>query len=135
MILGVGLEMVDIGAVEAWLRGEGGGAEPFADVFSPHELSYAEGKRRSGEHLAGRWAAKLAFLKCAQLSREEVGPLSGVEVIRHPSGKPELRLAPSVMALVARLGPTRMHLTLSHSGQLAVAMVVIESAPAAGDPP
>lgn len=124
MIAGVGLEMVGIDPVDAWLGGQG---HEFDGIFSADELSYAEGKRRSGEHLAARWAAKIAFLKATGLKREQVSPLSQVEIIRHPSGKPELRLSPPVRALVDADGPLRLHVTLSHSGRMAVAMVVAET--------
>jgi len=123
MIVGIGLEMVKIDPIDAWLAGDGGA---FDDVFAPDEITYAEGKRRSGEHLAGRWAAKLAFLKATSLTQAQVGPLSQIEIIRHPSGKPELRLAPAVLQLLEPIGSPTLHLTLSHSGELAVAMVVAE---------
>lgn len=130
MIVGVGCSLQAVSPLERWAAGEG--AE-FEGIFTEGELLYSAGKktlddpktkRRAGEHFAGRYAAKLALCKAAGLRPEQVGDLRQIEVVRAPSGKPDLVLSQTVRQLL----PTsvRVHLSITHSGDMAMAMVVLD---------
>ncbi len=57
----VGIDIVDIARIENMLERYG---ERFLNrVFTEEEIRYAQGKRRVQESLAGRFAAKEAFMK------------------------------------------------------------------------
>jgi holo-[acyl-carrier protein] synthase len=57
----IGIDIVDISRIEALAAKHG---ERFLQrVFTEGEISYARGKRRCSESLAGRFAAKEAFMK------------------------------------------------------------------------
>lgn len=114
---GLALETVSIARVEA-LRTRHGAR--FAERwFTAPEQAYCEPRRLAGQHYAARLAAKLAV-------RRLLGPvrLRDIEVVRDEAGAPSLRLH-GTAALRGR--GARLHVSLSHDGGIAVALVVGES--------
>ena len=80
---------------------------------------------RSDESLAARFAAKEAVAKA-------IGAPKGllwhdVEIDTHDSGRPVLTVRGSVARAAESLGVRHWHLSLSHDGGIAVAMVVAEA--------
>lgn len=75
--------------------------------------------------LAARFAAKEALAK-ALGAPGDLG-WHDAEVVREESGRPVLVLRGSVAAAADRLGVRTSHLSLSHDGGVAIAMVVLES--------
>jgi holo-[acyl-carrier protein] synthase len=78
--------------------------------------------------LAGRFAAKEAMAKA-------LGAPSGMswrdaEVLNDPDGRPVMTLVGSVRARAESLGVARWHLSISHDGGIASALVVCEDGPA-----
>lgn len=122
MILGVGLEMTDIPPLQAWSEEQG---EEYEGVFAPSELSYSMGKRKAGEHLAARYAAKVALLKATASAGKGV-PYCEMWIERAPSGKPSLALSDAAREVLGLAPGDRLHVTLSHTGDVAVALVVWE---------
>ena len=59
--IGIGIDIVEVARIER-LREEYG-PKFLSRIFTPMELSYAMAKKRSAETLAGRFAAKEAFMK------------------------------------------------------------------------
>ncbi len=77
----IGIDIVDITRVTKTIERYG---ERFLDkVFTAEEIRYAKGKRRTGETLAGHFAAKEAFIKAFGKSL----PWKDIEV-HHKDGKP-----------------------------------------------
>ncbi len=134
MMLGLGMDLVDVDAFGAQLED---GASVFrADAFTAAERRYAESAASGAPemHLAARYAAKEATIKaldqsCAQRGVDAGGPLPlcDIEIARDPRGRPSLRLHGKAAALADRLGVDRMHLTLSHDGRYAAAVVACEA--------
>ena len=91
-----------------------------ARIFTDGERAYCEGKARPAQHYAARFCAKEAFVKAlgaATFSWQEV------EVSRGESGPPTLRThGQATEALQGRVA----HLSLSHAGDYAMAVVLIE---------
>jgi holo-[acyl-carrier protein] synthase len=50
-----------------------------------------------------------------------------IEVIREPSGKPTLKLSGASRAIADRLGVTHIAVTITHTGNMALAEVIFES--------
>lgn len=132
-ILGLGTDVVDVAAFAAQLADP---ASTFVDgTFTAQEQRDAAGptERARVWSLAGRFAAKEAFLKAWSASRFEQPPaLTSVdyremEVRRDAYGRPRLALHGRVAASVAELGPSRTHLSISHDGPVAVATVLLEA--------
>src|SRR5208283_1564912 len=88
MIIGIGIDIVEIDrikyAVERWRH-------KFLDkIFDDSEISYCYKKKSVFQCLAGRFAAKEAFIK-AMSDSEASGRILGLKdivVLNHPSGKP-----------------------------------------------
>lgn len=122
MILGMGLDMVDAGRFGRWL-GRGDMVERF---FGPREAAYAL-SRGSGSALAlaARFAAKEAFGKALGTGLRGLS-LRSMEVIHRENGAPVLDLGSEALGRLRASGGERVHLSLSHDGDLAVAAVIIE---------
>ena len=93
-------------------------------IFTEAELLTTSGNPRSAESLAARFAAKEAVAKA-------LGAPGGLhwhdcEVVTDPDGRPWLTVSGTVAAAAAERGITFWHLSLSHDGGIASAMVVAE---------
>jgi holo-[acyl-carrier protein] synthase len=127
VIVGLGMDVVEIGRIARILDGPPGRAERFlARVFTPGERAACQGRRDRAAAYAGRFAAKEAAYKA-------LGGFPGVrwtdlEVIRQEGGAPELRLAGAAAQAAAARRVARLHLTLTHDGGVAAATVVLEAA-------
>jgi holo-[acyl-carrier protein] synthase len=77
----IGIDIVDIARITKAVERHG---DRFLDrVFTANEISYAKGKRRIGETLAGLFAAKEAFIKAIGRGL----PWKDI-VVHHEEGKP-----------------------------------------------
>lgn len=89
-------------------------------VYTADELAACDGRP---ERLAARFAAKEA---CAKVLGDLSGPLPwlDVEVARGPAGRPVLRTHRRAAALAQAAGVLDLDVSLSHQGDLALAVVV-----------
>jgi holo-[acyl-carrier protein] synthase len=125
MILGVGIDIIEVGRIEA-------SYERFGDRFlnrilHPEEIKYCLSHRAPGPFLAARFAAKEAISKAfgtgigAQLGWHDM------EVRRKESGEPFVILHGGGQALLQARGARGILISLSHTQQHATAMAVLES--------
>lgn len=94
-------------------------------LFTEGERLTGSGNPRSAESLAARFAAKEAVAKA-------LGAPAGLrwhdcEIVADPDGRPWLTVSGTVAAASAERGVNRWHLSLSHDGGIASAMVVAET--------
>ena len=94
-------------------------------LFTEGERVSGSGNPRSPESLAARFAAKEAVAKA-------LGAPAGLlwhdcEIVADPDGRPWLTVSGTVAAVAAERGINRWHLSLSHDGGIASAMVVAEA--------
>jgi holo-[acyl-carrier protein] synthase len=75
------------------------------------------------ERLAARFAAKEAVLKTLS-SGLGAAAWHNIEVRRSPSGAPSIQLHGAAAQLASTQGVTELHVSLSHTNQLAAAFVV-----------
>ncbi len=124
MIVGIGLDVVETTRVAGALARFG---PRFAErVYTPAELADTAARADRVEALAGRFAAKEAFLKAVGTGWIRGLSLRHVEVVRADGGPPELKLARSAAERVRARGVRRVHLSLSHQPGLAAAVVILE---------
>ncbi|WP_214326927.1 holo-ACP synthase [Nonomuraea sediminis] len=115
MILGIGVDVVDIARFEAALERSPGLRERlFTDVERP----------LAPQSLAARFAAKEAVAKALGAPRG----LSHLEaeVRVDDTGKPELHLTGKAADVAYGLGVKRWHISLSHDAGIAMAYVIAE---------
>ncbi len=132
MIAGVGVDMVDVAAFREQL---GDRASTFVEgTFTAAERRNAA-SRPSGDpvpHLAARYAAKEAFTKAWSASNAGYPPalealdLRDIELVNDAWGRPGLRLHGEVARVVRASELAATHVSVSHDGAWAVAVVVIE---------
>jgi holo-[acyl-carrier protein] synthase len=123
MIKGIGVDMVEIARVRRLIERDRGFA---ARIFTEREIAYCEAKYSRAQHYAARFTAKEAFFKAMGTGfRGGVG-WRDVEVENDELGKPQLRLAAEALAQFHRRGLKRALLSLSHTREAAVALVVVE---------
>ena len=116
MIVGIGIDVCDVGRFESALRRTPGLVERL----------FAEDERdRPVASLAARFAAKEALAKA-------LGVPAGLawhdaEVVTEESGRPVLVARGTVAAAVEASGASSLHLSLSHDAGIASAFVILES--------
>ncbi len=120
MIAGIGIDLCSVERIENACR-----SEAFCKrVFTPEELAFANGKKSRGLHLAGAFAAKEAFAKASGVGIARMG-LQNVSVA-HDDGRPFLRVNFQADDL-AKFSGAKIHLSISHDGDMAAAVVLIET--------
>ncbi len=120
VIVGVGL---DVAHVSRYRFGERELAWFARKVYTEREMAYAMRKRNWVERLAGFFAAKEA-------TRKAFGhaiPWRSVGVGHERSGKPVIELFGWAERLPHQRGVRAIHLTITHSAEIAAAVVILES--------
>jgi holo-[acyl-carrier protein] synthase len=125
MILGIGIDLVDIARVHQLLARQGERA--VARLFTPGEASYARQRAEPARHFASRFAAKEAAFKA--LAGNDLARCIGwldIEVVVHGDGRPALALRGAAERRAAEMGVRHAFVSLTHSDATAGAVVVLE---------
>lgn len=123
VILGTGLDLVSIPRFERFLRRHG--ERGLRRLFTPEELAYCSSLPTAAASFAARFAAKEAFGKALGAGLAGFA-WTEVEVARAASGQPSLRLHGAAALALERRGARRAHLSLTHTTDVAGAVVVLE---------
>jgi len=124
VILGIGQDLVHVPRMAA-LVGKWG--QRFLDrVFTAGEQAYCRARQDPAPHLAARFAAKEAFYKAIARGRELPLYFRDAEVVHEPRAGLSLRLSEKAQRIAAEAGVGAVHLTLTHDGEYAAAVVVLE---------
>ncbi len=128
MILGIGMDLVEVPRIEAALVRHG---VRFAQrVLAESEFRRFAAHARPAAYLAKRFAAKEAFSKAMGTGMRHPVSWRSICVINHESGRPDFELAPELQALVRSRGIVRVHLSITDERSLAAAYVILEGADA-----
>jgi len=95
-------------------------------LFTEAERRGADGRASTGEYYAARFAAKEAFLKAVGIGMTGNVSWQEIEVRREDGGNPWLRLRGNAERRMEERGASRAHVSLSHEGGQAVAVVILE---------
>jgi holo-[acyl-carrier protein] synthase len=124
MILGIGIDQCEVRRMQGQMEAP---AERFvASVFLPAEIAYCRAKRRPAEHFAARFAAKEAVVKALAAAGGTGAFWRDIEVVREPGDGPRIELTGRLRDLAARLGARRIHVSLTHTKDLAAAVAIVE---------
>ncbi len=132
MILGIGIDQVETGRIERLLAERPGRAAE--RLFTPSERAVCESRQRSAECFAARFAAKEAFVKALGTGLREGVRWTDIEVRTHGNGRPEILVSGPAGRLFRERGGRRIHLSFTHEGGQAVALVVLEGHAGPTDP-
>jgi holo-[acyl-carrier protein] synthase len=126
MIVGSGIDIAEIGRIRNSVERYG---ERFLNrVFTAAEQAYCLRKRNAAESLAARFAAKEAGAKALGTGISFGVNWLEIEVVREPTGRPTLRFHGRALEIASHLGVAHAALSLTHTGELAMASVVLENA-------
>ena len=125
---------IDLVAVDAFADQLGSVGSAFAErTFTAGELRAAGGHSGAAQHLAGRFAAKEAFVKAFSGARPGRAPVlpdmdwRDVEVLVDGWGRPTLALHGALAAAVRdTLGEIALHVSITHEPSMAAAVVILE---------
>ena len=124
-VIGVGIDVVPVERVQQMI--ERHGDRILKRIFTERELARAQDLAHQALHLAGRIAAKEATYKALSAEGADLGiGWQDMEVLKLEDGRPKLVLHGAAEARYIALGATRLHVSLSHDGGIAAAMVVVE---------
>jgi len=125
MIVGLGLDIAEVDRIEAAIRRHGA---PFLErLYTPSEVAYCESYKDKIERYAARFAAKEAAMKALGTGWSRGVRWRDIEVAREPSGKPTIRLEGVAQQIAQRMGVKNISLSITHSGNLALAQVIFET--------
>jgi holo-[acyl-carrier protein] synthase len=124
VIVGVGVDTVAIARIRR--LAERNGERFLQRVFTAAEVAYCRTRHRPDESLAARFAAKEAVMKCLGTGWTNGVTFRDIEVTRDDAGAVGVRLSGEARDAAARRGIQRLHLSLSHTADDAIAFVVAE---------
>ncbi|WP_100445042.1 holo-ACP synthase [Glycomyces xiaoerkulensis] len=122
MIVAVGIDVVAVDRFERVLERTPTVADK---LFTEAERTSPDGRERHTESLAARFAAKEAVAKA--LGAPGGMHWSDCEVLSEADGRPALAVTGTVAEAAAERGVWRWHVSLSHDGGIATAVVVAEA--------
>jgi holo-[acyl-carrier protein] synthase len=93
-------------------------------LFTPGELTSATGRQRSDESLAARFAAKEALAKALGAGGGMLW--TDAEIRTDGAGRPSIAVQGSVAERATARGVTHWHVSMSHDGGVASAVVIAE---------
>ena len=124
-IYGIGIDIVEIDRIADSIERFG---DRFLDrIFTPAEREYCEGMKVSARHYAARFAAKEAVSKTFGTGIGGDLGWTDIEILREENGEPYVILHGEGKATAARLGITRILISLSHADHYAAANAMAET--------
>lgn len=124
MIVAIGIDLVEIGRIEEVFARRG---ERFrARVFTVSEITYCEARASRPSSYAARFAAKEAAMKALGTGWSHGVGWKEIEVLSEPGGAPVIHFYGRALERMREIGATKAHVSLSHSGKLAIAQVLLE---------
>ena len=123
-IFGIGVDIVDIQRIAEMRKRQG---DRFYDLlFTRREVEYALARANSDECFAARFAAKEAVMKALGTGWAEGVAFTGIEIIRQDDKRPEVVLHGGASEKAKALGIGKIHLSISHAKETAVAYAIAE---------
>lgn len=123
MIAGIGTDIIEVERITASIEKQSGFREL---VFSPGEIAYCESKTHKYEHYAARLAVKEALAKALGTGWLQGTNINEAEVLNDEKGKPYLNFIGETANIIAAMHFTAFHVSISHTKNIATAVVVIE---------
>jgi holo-[acyl-carrier protein] synthase len=124
VIFGIGTDIIEVARIgEMAARGR----QYLETIFTEKEIEYCESKARKSQHYAVRYAAKEAALKALSIGWRDGLGFCEIEVLDDERGKPQVFVHGKVKALFEQLQIKQTSISLSHSKESAIAVVILET--------
>lgn len=121
MIIGIGTDIVKIERISKIIKRT---PNFITGAFTEQEISYFETKKNNPETIAGAFAVKEALSKALGTGVRGFG-LKDIELKHNDLGKPYVVISDSIREAFG-LDKCKIHASISHSSEDAVAFVIIE---------
>ncbi|AIQ50542.1 holo-ACP synthase [Paenibacillus sp. FSL R7-0331] len=127
MIYGIGHDVLEIRRMKDILS-KASGSKFIRRILTPSELELADGRAgRLPEFASGRFAAKEAVVKALGCGIGSVAGFQDIEILPDASGKPSVTLSEQAWFRLGLNGEEHIiHLTITHSQELASTFAVVE---------
>ena len=121
MIRGIGTDIVEIDRISNAIKKE----FFLKKAFNDSEIDMAVGRKKDS-FLAGNFATKEAFVKALGTGFRGV-ELKDLAVLRDELGKPFIKICNNLNRHLQGIDENKIHVSISNTDSLAIAMVVIET--------
>ena len=126
MVVGIGVDIGEVGRIRDAVERYGG--RFVRRVFTQGEADYCRRGARPAERFAARFAAKEAAMKALGVGWRQGMRFVDVEVRNNELGAPGIVFSGRALELSRELGVERIHVSLSHHRNLAIAQVLLVGA-------
>jgi holo-[acyl-carrier protein] synthase len=124
-ILGIGTDLAEVDRIEQSIVRYG---DRFVKrIYTPGEIAYVSRKANRFERFAARFAAKEAGMKALGTGWSGGVRWQDFEVANLRSGRPTLKLHGKAAEYAAAMGARHVHLSLTHTSTMAMAVVILEA--------
>lgn len=124
MIVSVGIDIVEVYRIRETVERT---ARFVERVFTEKERLYCESKgAAAAQSYAARFAAKEAFLKALKTGWRGKITWHDMEILNDAQGVPTLEIKGEAKVLMENLGANKIHISLSHTSEHAVAQIILE---------
>ncbi|MFL6584464.1 MAG: holo-ACP synthase [Chthoniobacterales bacterium] len=123
-VIGIGVDLVEVSRIQHSL--DRFGERFLRRVFTEGEVAYCKSMAYPARHFAARFAAKEAVSKAFGTGIGKSMGWHDIDVHRKESGEPFLVLGGGAKQLADERGIGRALITLSHTDNHAMAMIVLE---------
>lgn len=123
MTLSVGTDLIEISRIERAIARYG--HRFLRRVFTAGEIAYCNRKKNAAESYASRFAAKEAAAKALGTGISQGVSWLEFEVTRQPGMRPEIKFHGRASSIAVSLGVKHAALSLTHSRELAMAVVIL----------
>jgi holo-[acyl-carrier protein] synthase len=124
VIIGIGTDLAEVPRIRRSI--ENYGDRFLHRIYTERERAYSSRKANAAERFAARFAAKEAGMKAIGTGLRHGISWKDFEVVNEPSGRPTLVLSGVAKQIADRLGARRISLSLTHTAEMAFAVVVLE---------
>jgi len=125
MIVGTGIDIAEVPRIAESI--ERFGERFLRRVFTEEEIRYCDSKANRVERYAARFAAKEASMKALGTGWNHGVRWRDIEVFRQPGRRPTIKFHGVAADFAAKLGAKNIALSISHTPELAIANVILES--------
>lgn len=124
MIVSIGIDIVEVYRINETIQRTPRFVER---VFTERERAYCESKgAASAQSFAARFAAKEAFLKALKTGWRGRITWRDMEILNDAQGVPTMEIKGEARALLEKMGADKIHLSISHTTDHAVAQIILE---------
>ena len=125
MIVGTGIDIAEVPRIRQSI--ERFGERFLRRIFTDGEMRYCDSKMNRMERYAARFAAKEAAMKALGTGWNHGVRWVDCEVTRLPGGRPTITFYGVAGEFAAKLGVKNASLSISHTAEQAIALVILES--------